>query len=73
MVDKLAKIFNGFFFFIALILFLLASWKLIIGLFGWYLPWLPYQSGRLFELSAVFMTFVIAMLLRQIREKLSRN
>jgi hypothetical protein len=61
----------------ARILFLLAGLTLLLAfaeafaqLFGTSLVAGTYSAGRLLELSAVLMVFVIAQLLRQIREAL---
>jgi hypothetical protein len=36
------------------------------------MTWLPYEPSRLFELSALLMIFVIALLLREMREQLKK-
>jgi hypothetical protein len=46
----------------------LADW--FIGWFGYQLTWVPYEPGRLLEFSAILVIFVIALLLRQIRDTL---
>jgi hypothetical protein len=72
MQDKLTSFFQRLFFVVAAILVLLAGLDWIIGLFGWTLSWLPYQPGRLFEFAAILIIFVIATLLRQIRDALRK-
>ncbi len=67
MFDKLTSIFSRVAFFIASLLLLIAVWNWFIQLLGWRLLW-NYTSGRLLEFSAIFMVFVIVLLLRQIRD-----
>jgi uncharacterized membrane protein len=57
-------------FIVSLVLLFLALWDKFLRLFGWAMTWLPYEPGRLFELSALLMIFVIALLLKQIKDKL---
>ncbi len=70
MIDKLTSIVCRVFFVIAFILLIIAIWDKFLRLFGWTLSFVPYQPGRIFELSGILMIFVLALLLRQIREKL---
>ena len=73
MVDKLTSIFSRVFFLISLLLFLIAASDRFLRLFGWSWSWIGYAPGRLFELSAMFMIFVVVLLLRQIRERLANR
>jgi len=59
-------------FIVSLVLLFLALWDKLLRFFGWAMTWLPYEPGRLFELSALLMIFVIALLLREIREQLKK-
>ena len=68
--SKCMSWFSRLFFFVALILLLVAVWDWVLHLFGYSLSFLPYQPGRLFEFSAILVIFVIAVLLRQIRDAL---
>ena len=70
MIDKLISYLSRIFFIFALILVVLAVWDRIIRIFGWTISWISYQPGRLLEISAVLVIFIIAVLLRQIREEL---
>jgi len=72
MLDKLTSLFQRLFFVVAAILVVLAGLDWVIGLFGWTFSWLPYQPGRLFEFAAILIIFVIAILLRQIRDSLRK-
>lgn len=73
MIDKYTSFFSRLFFVVAIIILLLAVWDRIIGLFGWTITWLYYQPGRLLEFSAILIIFVIALLLRQIRQELRKE
>ena len=55
---------------VASILLLVALVDWFIGWFGYHLTWVPYEPGRLLEFSAILVIFVIALLLRQIRDTL---
>ena len=70
MIDKWTSIICRVFFVIAFALLIIAIWDKFLRLFGWTLSFVPYQPARLFELSGILMIFVLALLLRQIREKL---
>jgi hypothetical protein len=72
MLDKLTSFFQRLFFLVAAILVVLAGLDWLIGLFGRTFSWLPYQPGRLFEFAAILIIFVIAILLRQIRDALRK-
>jgi len=72
MLDKVTSLFQRLFFVVASVLVILAGLDWIIGLFGWTFDWLPYQPGRLFEFAAILVIFVIATLLRQIRDALRK-
>ncbi len=68
--DKFSSFFSRLFFAAALIMLVIAIINWVLNLFGWAFSWLPYQSGRILEFSAILMIFVMALLLRQIRESL---
>jgi len=70
MKDRHFSILSRLFTFVAGLLMIVAAIDWILRLFGWTFEWLAYQPGRLFELAAILMVFVIAFLLRQIREAL---
>jgi len=72
MVDKLTSLASRLFFAVAFVLLVLATLEWILRIFGWTFTWLPYQPGRIFEFAAILVIFVMVMLLRQIREKLSK-
>jgi len=68
MSNKYMSWFSRLFFFVALILLIVAAWDRVLHAFGYSLSFLPYEPGRLFEFSAILVIFVIAVLLRQIRD-----
>lgn len=70
MLDKLTSIISRIFFTVASLLLLIAIIDWVLRLFGWTFSWIRYQPGRLLEFAAFIMTFVIVLLLRQIREKM---
>jgi len=70
MKDSHYSFFSRLLFFVAVVLSLVAVWDWLLRLFGYSLPWLPYGPWRLVEFAAVVMIFVIALLLRQIRDHL---
>lgn len=65
---KHENIFMSTLFILAMFLLFVAFLDWILRLFGWTLSLVPYQPGRLLELSSFFMIFVIAVLLKQIRD-----
>lgn len=67
MKDSHYSLFSRLAFSLALTLLAIAVWEWALQLFGWTLSWMPYVPGRLFEFAGILMIFVIAMLLRQIR------
>jgi len=70
MINQLSSIICRFFFVISLLLVLLALWEKLIRLFNWTMTFMPYLPGRLVEIAALLMIFVIAILLRDIRDEL---
>ena len=72
MKDSHYSLFSRLFFGVALTMLTVAVWEWILQLFGWTLTWMPYVPGRLFEFAGILMIFVIAMLLRQIRDALRK-
>ena len=73
MITTLTSIFCRLFFAVALLLLLLSLWDRFLMFFGWTLSWVTYTPGRVLEFSAMLMTFVIALILRQIREELQNK
>jgi len=73
MINKLTSFFSRLFFAAALIVLVVAVIDWFLRLFGMTLSFISYQPGRLFEFSAILLIFVTVLLLRQIREKLSKS
>jgi len=73
MIDKLTSIFCRIFFAVALLMLFTAIWNKFIGLFGWTISWLTYNSGRVLEFSTILIIFAIAFLLKQIRDGLTNK
>ena len=73
MKDSYYSIISRLLFVVAAILLVLAVWHWVLGWFGYHLYWVPYEPGRLFEFAAILVIFVIALLLRQIRDVLRQK
>ena len=67
--DKLYSVISRLFFFGAIVLLCLIVWEKIVNFRG-YTILRGYGGQRVLELAGVLVTFVIAILLRQIREAL---
>ncbi len=65
----LSQLFTRVFFYAALAILCVALAELVINFFDYTILRGTYSAGRLIELSAALMVFVIALLLRQIRDK----
>ncbi len=73
MKDSHSSFLSRLFFFAAAILFIIAVWEWALQLFDYTLSWMPYEPGRLFEFAAIMVIFVIALLLRQIRDAVRKS
>ena len=62
-----------FFFATALVLFAISVVEKVASLMGYTILGKSYTPGRLFELATLLVIFVIALLLREIREELKKN
>ena len=71
--DRLMSIAPRVLFSLAALLLIVGVWERILRLFDWTLTWVPYEPGRLMELSAILVVFLIALLLRQIREEIKKS
>ena len=56
-------------FIVAVVLLILATIDWVMRLFGCTLSFLSHQPGRLFEFAGILLVLVIALLLREIRDK----
>ena len=72
-VDNLYKIFSRFLFFLALAMLAVAFIEMAVSLLGYSVLSGLYSTGRLIELSAALLIFVITVLLRQIRDTLKNQ
>lgn len=71
-IDSLSSLVSRLFFILAFVLLGLAVVERIVNYFGYTISGRAYPGGRLLEFAAIFMVFVIALLLRQIREQLKK-
>lgn len=61
-------------FFVSLILLFVSVVERLVNIAGYsFLQQTPYSSWRLLEFAAIFLIFVITILLRQIREELRQT
>jgi len=72
MIDKLSHYFYRGLFGISIALLAIAVVELVLRSLGWTLSVIDNEPGRLLEISAILIIFVIALLLRQIRENTSK-
>jgi len=72
-IAKLNSLVCRFFFGVALVLLAISVLEKAAALIGYTAPYGYYTPGRLFELSTLLVIFVIALLLREIREELKKN
>ncbi len=72
MIDKLLHYVYRGLFGISLALLALAILDRVLHSLGWTLSFIDYDPGRLLEISAILTVFVMALLLRQIRENTSK-
>jgi hypothetical protein len=72
MIDKLSHYSCRGLFGISIALLVLAVLERVLRSMGWTLSFVNYEPGRLIELSALLVVFVIALLLRQIRENTNK-
>jgi hypothetical protein len=72
-VNSVASIVSRIFFIVSLIMVGLALIERLANLFGLTILRGGYTSGRVLELAALMMIFVIAILLRQIRDSLRKG
>jgi len=70
-IDFIYKIFARSLFFFALAVLALGFIELAANLFGTSIMSAGYTAGRMIEVSAALVVFVIAVLLRQIRDALT--
>ena len=72
MIDKLSHYFCRILFGFSIALLAVAVLERALGTLGWTLSFIAFEPGRLLEISAILIIFVIALLLRQIRENTNK-
>jgi len=70
--DKLISIASRVFFVGAFLLLGLAILEGVVNLFGYTVLRGTYTAGRLLEIAGILLVFLIALLLRQVREELRK-
>jgi hypothetical protein len=70
--DPLNSLMSRLFFFGAFVLLLLAMMEKVVNWFGFTILRDTYRAGRLLEFATILLIFVIAILLRQMREELRK-
>lgn len=73
MINTLTNVLYRILFAFSLFLLIISVWNKIIWFFGWSIAMMPGKPTRYFELAAFLMIFVIAILLRQIRDQLQKK
>ena len=66
--DKLTSFLNRMFFFAAFLLLAIAIVDRLVSFFGYTILGSAYTAGRMLEFAAIMLLFVVALLLRQVRE-----
>ena len=72
-IDKLSSAISRVFFFTAMLLVLLAVIDRLLNWFGYTVLPGPYTPGRLLQYAGAFMIFVVALLLREVREEIKKR
>ncbi|MDP3774573.1 MAG: hypothetical protein Q8Q85_09935 [Gemmatimonadales bacterium] len=72
-IDKLNAVATRVFFWAAFLLFALAVFEWTLSWMGRSLLQRMYLPGRLLEFAAICLIFVIALLLRQVRQELKKS
>jgi hypothetical protein len=72
-IDKWNSVVCRVAFVVAMVFMGIAAVEKVANLLGYSVIRGTYTAGRLFELATLLVIFVIALLLRQIREELKRN
>jgi hypothetical protein len=71
--DKLSSIVYRIFFALVFVLIAIGLLERLVNMAGYTILRGSYTPGRMFELAAIFSIFVIALLLRQVREQLKKS
>ena len=71
--DKLSSFISRLFFLAAFVLIVLAIAEGAVNFFGYTIVGEAYRAGRLLEFAAVLLIFVVALTLRQLRDKIAKG
>lgn len=72
--DRLNSLACRFFFLVSLTLLTVAVLERFINFFGYtFLGGLGYRAGRLLEFASIMILFVVALLLRSVREEMRKK
>ncbi len=71
--NKIISLFINIFAIIASIIFIFAIWNEVLILFGWKISFVRLGLGRMLELSAIFVVYIIALQLKLIINQLKTN
>ena len=71
--DKLSSFLSRVFFLAAFLLLAIAVLERLVSFVGYTILGSAYTAGRMLEFAAVMLLFVIALLLRQVRESSQRK
>jgi len=73
MKNKIIHFFINIFAIIASIIFILAIWNEVLNVFGLKISFVRLGLGRMLELSAIFVVYIIALQLKLIINQLKTN
>ncbi len=72
-IDKWSSAMSRIFFFASLLLVLIAIIDRFVNLFGYTVLGSSYTAGRILQFSGTLLIFVLAVLLREVREELRKR
>ena len=72
-VDKWSSVVSRVFFFASFLLLAIAVFDRFVNTFGYTVVGSFYTAGRLLQFSGTLLIFVLALLLREVREELRRR
>jgi hypothetical protein len=71
--DRLGSLISHVFSMVAFLLLALSVVEWLANVFGYTILSQRYRPGRLMELAAIFTVFVVALLLRQVRQEIRKG
>ena len=72
-IDKWSSLVSRVFFFASLLLVTIAVFDRFVNLFGYTVLGSSYTAGRMLQFSGTLLIFVLAVLLREVREELKKR